>query len=68
MAVADRDELWEVKCQCIYDAPRATRALEDQLACSIARVAGCLHTDVSSPWLTHGWSDLVGSPAPDKGH
>ena len=29
-----------------------------QLACSIARVAGCLHTDVSSPWLTHDWSDV----------
>ena len=29
-----------------------------QLACSIARVSGCLHTDVSSPWLTHDWSDV----------
>ena len=29
-----------------------------QLACSIVRVVGCLHADVSSPWPTHGWSDV----------
>ena len=40
-------------------APRATRALEEpSWHVSIARVAGCLHTDVSSPWLTHDWSDV----------
>ena len=39
-------------------SPRATGMFCKQLACSIARVAGCLHTDVSSPWLTHDWSDV----------